>query len=407
MRAPPDPLRKIIPNLQYVKRPELPNPTTYNVNYYKRVVCETYPTYEECAEIARNNKIKNLPDWIKFIDDVKNGRDHPGVIMGRRRLPLEPHTVYYWKWINFKAFISTDYDEMLEQLEIVKKNESYYILSFEELRNFAISKKFTDCNKWREFVVRNDYKYLPIRPMVYQTYKHQWEGWHHFLGIPLSKLSIAAAKTYKSFTLPYDEAKKHIRDIFTPCNTKSKTVIQKTWSQYRRDNNIIEIPTHPHKFYIDDWVSWDAFLGIIRVDEMSIYIPKYNKIQTNYLYIAYYDDPYMHGLYDVGIENDSTSPIQARLKQTGAKLIQLFQFNPDDRVHITRILRNYLVSTTAQHVYRLNNLHQLSFELSQYANNLPLSALETTHVYNTKPTMMVDINKYQPSNKQERWVLDI
>jgi hypothetical protein len=87
---------------------------------------------------------------------------------------------------------------------------------------------------------------LPSVPS--RKYKNSgWIDWKEFLGFVKEKVAYSNRKY-----LSYSEAKKTIKE------NDISTV--REWNAFRRQNENIELPSHPERTYKDNWNGWEDFL---------------------------------------------------------------------------------------------------------------------------------------------------
>ena len=135
-------------------------------------------------------------------------------------------------------------DELLSQLEL-KAWSRLAKLSwrpFEEAREYVRSLKLTNQQQWYSFNnLPND---IPKSP--YSTYQNNWINWADWLGY-----QTKGGRNKKFIT--YSEAK----DLANSNGIKSLS----SWVNFKKETNLNNIPTFPHKTYKKNWINYDEYFG--------------------------------------------------------------------------------------------------------------------------------------------------
>jgi hypothetical protein len=182
-------------------------------------------SYDEAKIWLKNNlNIKNQNDWSY---STKNN-------LIPEFIPKSPEHVYKNSgWINWADFLNSN------NISPVIKNKNY--LSLYDLKKIAIDNNIKSKKGWVDYVKSLNNEKIPQSPQ--KTYKNKgWVSWLDFLSKPEKKF------------MSFNEAK------LVVFNLKIKN--NKEWRDKIKDKTILNnIPTNPDKFYKNEWISWDDWLG--------------------------------------------------------------------------------------------------------------------------------------------------
>jgi hypothetical protein len=180
-------------------------------------------TFEDARAIVRRQKLKNSIQWRGY---CKTQRP--------RNIPSNPHRIYQDEWISWPDWLGYGYDR------------------FEEARAFARS---LDLMNKREWLQHERPKNIPGEPhIVYQ----EWVSWPDWLGYEL---------------LPFEEARAYVRSIGLRSKTQWDAVPVFDSGNFKA-KFLKNIPSNPHHFFKDEWISWADWLGygFLQFEEAKAYV---------------------------------------------------------------------------------------------------------------------------------------
>lgn len=166
-----------------------------------------YPSYAEAQQAARDLKISSNVEYLKRYKEDPH-------------LPSAPANTYSKDWHNWAAFLG--------------KNQRSFYQSYKEA---SIASQKLGITTGSEYFKRyTEDPHLPSTPPIF--YADDWIGWRDFLRTP-------------GYYSDYEQACRAARSL----NISTKKEYQK---RYKEDPSL---PSMPSSAYVDDWISWAAFLG--------------------------------------------------------------------------------------------------------------------------------------------------
>jgi len=179
---------------------------------------KVFVSYEECKKFANDNNIKSLTSWWKIEKPLN--------------IPSTPYSIYN-EWVSWSDFLG---------VEIISDNEKAKLyMSYEDAKKYLYENLPHIYSKpqFKRYILDNNIKNIPLNPD--NSYKGKgWVNWDSFF-----------SRDY----LPYDEAKKIVKDLNIKTN-KEWRIFNKT-----KDKKYKNIPNCPDKIYKNDWIDWFDWLG--------------------------------------------------------------------------------------------------------------------------------------------------
>ena len=124
-----------------------------------------YLTFNEARSFARGLGLSGKTAWEKWSASGNRPQNIPG----------NPRKVYKNQgWIGWADWLGTG------NLHPAQKKALY--CSFNEAREFVRSKNFISSIEYQDFC-GSEMKPVFLAPWPAQTYKDEWQGWPHFLGL--------------------------------------------------------------------------------------------------------------------------------------------------------------------------------------------------------------------------------
>lgn len=198
-------------------------------------------SYENCKiYVQKELKIKSKSEWYKKIKNIPYN------------IPKYPRETYLNRgWKSWGDFLGTGriQDNIKSEKYISCDESKKWIKNNLNINNYFEWKQHTKENKIPDFI--------PNRPDRYYK-KRGWLSWGDFLS------TDRIANQYK-------------KNIFLSYNDAQKFIIEnniKSISQFRKFKLPINIPTAPHKYYIE-WISWGEFFKTKKLQD--------NLLSENYL----------------------------------------------------------------------------------------------------------------------------
>jgi hypothetical protein len=175
----------------------------------------TYRSFESARKFVQKLGLKNRKEWQEYYKSGKKPEDIPG----------NPNLVYKNKgWESMGNWLGTGR----------VANHEITFLSFTEAREFVVSLKLKNRDKWHEYC-KSGNKPDNIPQKVERTYKKEWRDWGYFLGTGNIQ---PQNRTYR----PFNEAREFVRSL----GLKN----WEEWFEYcKSDNKPDDIPSAPWRIY--------------------------------------------------------------------------------------------------------------------------------------------------------------
>ncbi len=181
-----------------------------------------FVSYEECMLLMRKNNIKTITEYNKFRENNKD------------ILPASP-LGHYKK-------------ECKNSYELFGREERVELLSFIDARKYVRKLNIKSHKEWQEYL-KNKAPFIPSYP--HATYK-EWTSYKDFFGIE-DTYTVEESNEYLSF----DKAVDYMKSFDIRSSGK--------WQRWLK-NKPEFIPKHPDVIYKDEWLGWDYFLGIKKIN---------------------------------------------------------------------------------------------------------------------------------------------
>lgn len=201
-----------------------------SIKLWEKLSRFSWMPFEEARKFARNLKLKNFNEWLKFTKSDSFPRD----------IPAYPNNVYKnlgWKgngdWLGYQSNFDKEF------------------IGFDEAKKIMIDFGIKSMSEYRVFYKKNKSKNLPAAPNL--IYKNTgWTSFGDFFG------------TYRKANYNIEYSKfEDARDFVRNLNLNSV----KEWREWCSKNNLPkDIPTGPHKTYKElGWISWPDWMGYNRI----------------------------------------------------------------------------------------------------------------------------------------------
>ncbi len=178
--------------------------------------------------------------------------------------------------------------------------------------------------RWWDF---NMPRVLPKYPE--RSYQHCWISWSHFLSKDPTRHSIRTVPSpkigtkYRSFT----EARKWVHHLQLKAKYEWVNFVR---SELKKGTFPIDIPTTPHLRYVNEWVSWNNWLGTSVAERINSVTETQTSKISKCLFIAR-DDTDPSNVYHIqvinGTEIQATKYINEYNNQFGLELSMINAFN--------------------------------------------------------------------------------
>jgi superfamily II DNA or RNA helicase len=177
-----------------------------------------YLSFEDARKFMKAHKIYSLKEWRLYREENKI-----------ENIPYKLSRTYSDNWISQPHFFGTE------------------IFSYKEAKEFINRFKLKSSREYFKFTKTTD-SVVNLPGVPYRVYKDTgWVDWQDFLGYVKEKEAYSNRKY-----LSYSEAKKMIKE------NDISTI--REWNAFRRQNENIELPSHPERIYKDNWKGWEDFL---------------------------------------------------------------------------------------------------------------------------------------------------
>ena len=193
-----------------------------------------YYDYETASKKIRKIKLKNVKEYLGYIKQKKL----------LNKFHIIPSNVYKNKgWVDYSNYLGS------------KKRVKIDYVSYDQAKKFLKQFKIEKAKDYQSFFNSNK-KTIEIPSHPDRTYKNKgWKNWAEYLGN-----SNIAHKNIKF--LNYKEAK-------SIC-IKNKISNNKEYTDFRRKNPKMYLPSYPPVTYEKNWTNWPNFLNINRSVNVSM-----------------------------------------------------------------------------------------------------------------------------------------
>ena len=198
-----------------------------------------YYSFKVSRGEVRKLKISSVREWKKLIRE--KGIDS--------NIPSNPNLVYKTEWESWNDWFGNE--------KISSNEKGRLIKSYKYCVEYLKDKNLSSWNEYQDFIKINNIDFLPLNPInVFE----EFNGIHDYLN--LKKIN------YFSFIEAKEELKKY------------KNLTQNHYNKLKSEGLISEkFPTNPHRFYINEWVSWGDFSGTGRVANQEKEFYSYNELK--------------------------------------------------------------------------------------------------------------------------------
>lgn len=290
-------------------------------------------------------KSDGSPDTIRYRNAVNSGeikkRGRPFMTAAERAKAREKRKEYKKIWnANYKK----------------KRPRRASFVSYEELKQIMRDECITSARQFSEWYRHNLPSRVPEAPDDAYRRRGTWISWNDLFGNNNRPVNEKPAKKIA----PYADARAFA--MSTGCKSREE------WFQYYRKHNPPHMPARPDLIYFKtgDWLSWKEFLG----PGSKTFMGRAKDLEINndkILYIMHVPDPSSNKIFRIGVTVGGWTAIDTAIEKYNIKFVDAYVL--DKEFDWNQFISNYGEEVwEVDGIYKIDNIHHLIMDLSQYFN---------------------------------------